>query len=176
MANNFSSNLGLDQLPNVEDEKVYGDMLRVFNAINILGQNLDTYTGIQSPDQSTWSSITPQQSLLVGNQCTIYVTTSVALTNGQLVGLNSSGQCVLANSGTILAIGVCIGNFAAGATAQILLFGLNGAVTGLVPGTHYYLATTGSFTSTAPTSGSRQPIGYAIQATLMWFSPAMMFI
>lgn len=105
------------------------------------------------------------------------VTAGEALSGGDLVYLDSSGEALKADANAVAKAAVgfvqsAISNGATG-TAQ---FG-SGIITGLsslTPGAAYFLSTTPGAITTTPPSGSAdivQPVGYALSATELYFEP-----
>jgi hypothetical protein len=96
---------------------------------------------------------------------------------GQLVFLNGSvwnaaDQSASATMGGKLGIVAKVPATNATADGQILLSGLvRNASWTFTKGTEYYASTVGTFTSSKPSSGSIQPIGWAYNTTVLYFDP-----
>ncbi len=107
------------------------------------------------------------------------VNSSVTVAEGDLVGVNSSGEAVLADKtqGAIVAgVGVAV-TAAAGASGDQVAVAPMATVRGfssLTPGARQYLATVGGITPTRPTTAGDliQPAGLALAADTVQFNLA----
>lgn len=112
-----------------------------------------------------------------GTVDSVTVTASVALSAGNMVNLyDNSGTlgAKLADCSTGLkAHGYVTAAVASGASATVYLNDQNTALTGLTPGSDYYLSTAGSVSASAPTTSGYllQKLGVALSATSLQFSP-----
>lgn len=181
----LSTNLGLDSLPTPADPKNFNDLLRIYNAINALAAQLDVYTGALQQDPTIWAQTSPEQTLWTAGANRLYLPTLDNLTAGSLATIVNSGGTYKAKlAGGPGWNGDCrgysTGVYNAGDMAEIILFGLCTVVTGLVPGTTYYVSngTAGAFTSSIPgTAGNRiQPIGYSIAPGSLFFNPSVLVL
>ena len=166
MANEYSQNLGLDLVPLSKDPENLGDLYRLYNACKLIMGAVDSYTGILGAPNSDWSTI-GADFITVQNQTRHYAQASVAISSGQICGLNSSGQIILAIAGQ--AVGWAPFAISSGAYGELRLIGIHKAVSGLVPGTSYYSSTgtPGAITSTV----TAQKLGIAVLTNRLFFNP-----
>ena len=181
-----SINTGLQQTPDLTDIQSVGKLsfqfISIYNAISILQQAIDTYTG-NTPAAADGSNqnATPEQTVLVGNNCAMWCTASANLSAGFLVNLfNVSGQTQAryANA-TVLtqqAHGITLNAASAGQPIHILLLGLFNFGGSVTPGQMYYLSTTpGGLSTTPPAVGSSelvQPVGFGVDTNSIFFNPS----
>lgn len=97
-----------------------------------------------------------------------------ALTEGQLCGVNGSGNAVLADStaadGPIHAVGFAVRTVASGAPVAICPVGVVDGFSSLTPGARQFASgTAGGVTATRPTGAGDaiQPVGIAISTTMI---------
>ena|ERR1700744_2262770 len=181
---NASINTGLQQTPDLTDIMSIGKLsfqfIQVYNAINILAQAIDTYTG-NTPPSSSQSSQTAESTVIVGNTANFWCTANVNISAGFLVGLkNVSGvtNAVLAqaNGGSsVLAMGISMNAASAGQPIQVLLLGLFNFGGSVTPGTIYYTSPTtpGGIVATAPSTAGQiiQPVGIGLDTNSIFFNP-----
>jgi hypothetical protein len=106
-----------------------------------------------------------------GAEIEIY-TAAVPLGGHRAVALDASGTLIYAASDLgIPAIGVIRDAVASGADVAVYRAGRVGGFTGLVPGSVYYLASTGLLTLTPAGSGVLQPLGIAASTTEFLVDP-----
>ena len=174
MAGNFSTNLGLPALPIDDDPTLFTSLLPIHRAIQGLQIALDQYTGILAQPQEAWSTIPPQNTLIASNLFRMYRPFAVNVTGGQMVGVDTSGNIVLAGAatGAPKCRGFSTGAVTAGQFGEVITFG--GTITfapgTLVIGATYYLSNTPGLISTAPGTNS-QAIGFAITTDILVFQP-----
>lgn len=179
-ASKFSVNLGLPAQPDTTDNSLFYQLSLVYNAINALASALDIYTGSIQPDQSTWSQL-GVTGVREQNITRVYCIFDVTATPGNVLNLyNNSGvvHARLSNATTSAAParGYSTGNVVAGAYGEVILQGLHPLFSGLTPGSLYYTSTTaGTVQASAPSSVGNivQPVGFALNATTLWFSPSL---
>jgi len=153
----------------------------IYIAFQNIIQNLIIFSGIapRAPDQII-SSLNDPTALLANNVHRFYTQTTENISPGQLVNLVSSSGAIaarLANAtdGTKECDGFCSAPAAvvAGAIGEFILNdGVISGFTTLVPGSRYYLSTTGgAVTVTAPVAAGnlQQSIGIAISSTALRF-------
>ena len=166
MPQQYTTNLGLDLVPISKDPNNNGDLYRLYNAVKAVAANLDAYTGAAGAETGDWA-VAFTEFLLLQRMSRVYVVFGSTVTAGQLVGINSSGQAVLAATGAVQ--GWAPNAVAAGQYGEMRLLGLHTAVSGLTPGTWYYAsATAGAITSTV----TAQKVGFALSANKLFFNPA----
>jgi hypothetical protein len=105
---------------------------------------------------------------------TISATAGEALSAGDLVYFNGSGNALKADANAVAkaAVGYVLASISNGASGTIYLSGTITGLTSLTPGAAYYLSTTpGGITTTAPTGTADivQRVGYALSATSLTF-------
>lgn len=178
----FSTNLGLSSAPEFDSKKypeIYSDLLRIRGAIRGLQAALDQYTGALPPQTENWPVTTLTQTLLLQNTAKIYVVAGVAISPGQILSTyNDAGvlkaQLATATDPTKLARGFAsiTAAAAAGDYIEMTLLGADFYISGLTPGTPYYLSNTAG--AIATTAGLNvQKIGHALSATCLFFNPAI---
>lgn len=140
---------GLPNFPSHSDPATNGELIDIYNAIKILQQFLSDST----------------QFIALASE---------AISAGQYVALyNNAGVCNVrlakAADNTKVAIAFATTNVSSGSHGVFKIVGNNTLLTGLSPGTMYYLsdATAGAVTATKPVGAGKivQPIGQAITAT-----------
>lgn len=180
----FSMNLGLDNIPNPVDPANFSENLRMYNAIRALAAAVDLYAGPLPYDTSIWNQLTPAQTLWTAGANRLYLQTTDNLAAGSMCSIWDNGGTYMARlaGGPAWVGGDCrgfsTGVYAAGSMAEIMLFGLCTVVSGLTRGAPYWIsnAVAGAFTGTKPanTGNLVQPIGYAIEATSLFFNPSVL--
>lgn len=103
-------------------------------------------------------------------QDAVTATAGEALSAGNFVYFNGSGQVLKADATAIgkQARGYVNSSFSNGATATVFFDDTNTGLTGLTPGSTYYLdSTSGAVTTTAPTTSNYivQEVGFATSST-----------
>lgn len=166
----FSVNLGLPQAPLTENPELFGELVRVYNAIKNITYAHDVVTGAKTPDRADWPQLSCSR-ITVGGMCRLYKLAGVDIEFGQTVAVHSSGLLVLAQSPSLKAVGFCTvrDGVSAGDYVEIQTLGMyplypEGTLT---PGVTYYQSATPGVIGT---SGS-QVLGYAISDQELWFSP-----
>lgn len=158
----FGSDLRISAYPQIDENKypdIYGDLQLVHNAIRVLQQYLDAFTGAKVLGRAT---------------TTISVGQFVSFTSAysDIVGValaNATGH-------TLPCHGFAVSNAVAGQGIDIQTFGLYPYGNyGLQPGTLFYLNTTaGGATATAPVGAGKlvQELGVAVDSSNILFRPA----
>lgn len=183
-----SFNLGLSDLPEVNQKKypdLYGEFLRLHNAIKLVQGGLDIYTGALQEDPQYWASTGPKASSRVQNISRVYALATENIGLSQVVHFQSSGATLTAHradatDATKLCRAFCStsGGVLSGAAGEFILLGVNPYFTGLTPGKPYYLHTTpGEINAIAPAGVGNvvQPVGFALSPTDLWFIPSLNF-
>lgn len=164
MASQSSINLQLDVLPASTDKNNFADLFKLYNAVKLLADSIDLYTGEGIPTGSeSYNGLTY---LRLQKIARVYLQASVAITPGQMVGINASSQFILGTPGTVR--GFAPAAISSGAYGEIDLLGLCLNYTGLTPGATYYAAAAGAISTVA----SAQKIGFAITTTTLFVNPA----
>lgn len=187
-ANNQTSiNTGLSQLPDNPDDisKVYPELVKIYNAIKILSQNIDTYTGALQQPASAWPNI-GLNTILSQNIDKLYVIYDETVIAGAMIHLyNVSGvlhaRLAKAADATKPARGFSSNAVTSGDYGEVILFGLNSFFAGLTIGATYYLSptsTTGQVTTTKPTTAGQvvQAVGFALSGASLFFNPPVAVI
>lgn len=176
-----SINTGLQATPDlggISESKTAYHIVQMYNAISILQQAIDTYTGNTPYAQSEWDASDPGKHNMIAASSKIYLTAGEDITAGLFVAINDGdGKAYMAQCGDgsafppspvtpRTAIGIASTSVSAGAVAEIFTQGsLNiYAASTFTPGKYYYLGNSGHFSATAPTgTGSIiQIMGYAL--------------
>lgn len=176
-----SINLGLPQGPETTDMLLYAELSRIYNAINILAQSIDVYTGGLNPDSTEWSAQNNISTIRTQNILRTYCKANEDIASGALVCfVNGTTELLAVNADatddTKPARGYCsAGAINAGEFGQFTLGNsLHPSISGLTYGTKYYLSTTpGLITATEPTDPGNlvQVIGFALSPTELFFCP-----
>ena len=167
MAYRSSINTGLPNIADPPEPEFFAEFTRIYNAIRNLTVAIDNYTGSQSADPSLYSQTPATSTVLVGNLQRYYVKFSEAATYGQVVNLWNNAGTVNARLAKASAGYQMHGwsslpaTIAAGAYGEVILGGLCTAISGLTPGTTYYLGNTAGTVASSPGAVS-QKVGYAI--------------
>lgn len=179
----WSVDLALGRTPEVDDPKMFQELLKVYNALTNLAQALDFNVGASLPSQEEMAVLLANNSVLVGRQSRVFAKALEPIPAGAVVNLQWSGsfhQVSLANAtngverrarGFNPAAAVTTGQF-----MEVQLLGLCTAYGGLTVDTTYYTSTTaGIITATPPNSGSHliQPVGFAIHPNMIFFNPSI---
>ena len=174
----FSTNLGLSVFPEIDQAKygsIFSDGLRVRQALQLLQGALDRYTGALGPDSSTWSAIDPTSYELEARISRVYVLATEAIAQGAMVNLYNNSGALGARNANASAAGKPVRAFANAAVAanafgEFILAGVNPYITGLTPGTTYYLSNTNGVIS-ATTGTITQKIGFSLATNKIYFNP-----
>ena len=179
---NLSVNTGLSLVPDTQNKELFNELVRVYNAINMVASSLDAYTGALSRDPVDWPSLSPSDTIHSQWMNRLYVLFSANATAGQMIDLwNNAGALNARPAGGAAWLGIArgfsTGAVTAGNYGEVILGGLHEYVAGLVPGTVYYLdaaGPAGNIVAVAPGVGFRQPIGYALSGNRLFFQPALL--
>jgi hypothetical protein len=177
MPQQFSTNLNLSVLPEIEQKKspdVYAELLRIRNALRTLQAALDLYTGALEYDSDYWSEVYPTTTVRLQNISRLYVIASEPIAVGQAVNFwNNAGVLTarLADAATpryARAICSTVAGIPTGEFGEVMLFGAMDFFTGLAPGSYYYLSDTPGFVSNVPGTNS-QLLGTALSGGILFF-------
>lgn len=185
-ANTYSTNLGLSELPEIDQKKypgIFQDLVRIRIAIRGLQSALDIYTGALPEDKQYWPSVGVTDYLRLQNISRIHCEVSEDISAGHAVTFFDFGGKLAAKRADSNTInnpcrGFCSakGGVLAGSYGEFVLLGVNPFYSGLTPGQEYYLSLTpGLITSVMPTTmgNIQQKIGYALSSTALWFNPSI---
>lgn len=171
--NELSINLGLPAMPLVQDQKLFPEFVRVYNAIKQLATALDRYTGIVGEPQELWDQIGVTQ-CTVGINSKVYLTAGEAISRGNLVGIDLTGRAFLAEDQVLSAVGFCTapGTTPLGHTVEIQLLGMFPLFppSTLSPGEPYYCSSTPGLIG--PVGSGTQCVGIAITDQALFFNPS----
>ena len=178
MATQYSVNLGLDVFPTTTDPDNAFDINRLYNACRSLAIGLDSASGAIGRDPSEWAQ-TGTNALRLQNMTRVYVMFSESVIAGNIINLyNNAGVLNARKAGGAalaggLARGFVIASVTSGSYGEVFLGGANAFISGLTPGTPYYLSTgtAGLLTPTAPGGGLTQDVGFALSSSVLWFNP-----
>ena len=180
MGQQYSINLGLAALPETKPNESYMDILRLYGAVKALAVALDAYTGVLPQDEALWPLLTPADTIHSQNQHRLYVLFTENVTPGQVVTLvDASGVLTAKLAGGSAhagaARGFSTGTVVSGNYGEVILFGLCRYISGMTPGTLYYISavTAGSITAVSPGTPYHQAVGYALSAKSLFFNPSL---
>lgn len=181
----FSTALRLPSVPLFDKNKypeIWQDLLQVHLALQELQGSLDLYTGAISADTSSWAVSSPSIYNRVDKIARVYLPVSEDIAYKDVVQIydvagvstvrkaNATDDTKPCRAFCTVSAGVL-----AGAYGEFSLLGILPALA-LTPGSTYYLDTTsGLYTSTAPAIPGNivQEIGFALDATHLWFNPSL---
>lgn len=175
MATEQSVNLGLPATPLTENQDLFYELLRVYNAIRVVMQSVDNNTGAISPPSEYWDEVGFTR-CTIGNMSKIYIIAYEDLDYGSTVGIYNDGGVGKAKKAQDAVLG-CVGfcsstdGASAGEYTEIQLYGLFAPFSAgtLTPGAAYYQSATAGVVGV---SGS-QCIGYALSDTQLFFNPQL---
>lgn len=183
-----STNLGLQEVPDLTDilsvGKISFHLIQIYNALGVLQQALDNYTGNSpAPADNSNQSSPPENTVLIGNTANIWTTCGTTSINaGYLVYFtNNAGvttsELANASNATKLALGIAMGSATTGNPLQVLLLGLFNFGGSVIPGQLYYLSdsTPGGLVTTPPIATGHivQPVGYGVDTNSIFFNPCL---
>lgn len=175
----YSSPLIIPDSSDVKDTLTQQELTYVFNALRTLATQLDAKTGALSPLPDSWPTIHPLNSMLGNNINKIYAQCSTNIGYGAMVNFFNfsptqvKARPAQASSYTIAAGGFCNNpdGYVAGEWGEFVAgMGVNTGISGLVPGTWYFLdpaTLTGQVTPISPAVPGQiyQCVGQAISDT-----------
>ena len=166
----YSINLGLPAIPEVDDPNLYMALLPIYSALrNVMGA-IDQYTGNGFISSSEYSKIASTGYASVQKISAVFVQLTEDVSAGHMINLWNSGglRARKAASGSTRCHGFATVAGKSGETIPVSLFGLCTSVSGLTPGTDYYLSATAGLVTPTVTS---QRLGIALAPTQLWFTP-----
>lgn len=185
MASNLrlSVNTGLPATPDAVDRELLREITRIYNAINIVAFSMDANTGALPPIPTEYVDV-GLSDILVQHTSRMYPIFDDTVIAGAMINVyNVAGvlhaRLARALDGTKPARGFATAAVTSGDRGELILLGLHSQLTGLTPGTLYYLSAasiTGQITSAAPavTGNLVQPVGVALSSTAIWFNPTLL--
>lgn len=158
-----------------------GQFEDLYNALFQIQAAFVNYCGIGPQDSSLWNQLTATQTILQQNMNRFYAQATEQIAGGALVNLVNVGGVVQvrnanATDNTKPAQGFCntSGGVPSGTFGEFILFGgLDTLISGMVPGTVYYLSTNnGLITSVKPVAAGNieQMVGIALDANTLYFT------
>lgn len=175
MASIQSANLGLPASPLTNDQELFYELLKVYNAIRVVMQAVDNNTGSMQPPKEYWNEIGFTR-CTIGNMSKIYMQANERLEYGNTVGIvkvGGVGKFKKAQNGVTVAIGFCTSQDGANAGdyTEVQTYGLfvPFAAGTLTPGAGYYQSGTAGMIGVAGTGA--QFVGYALSDTQLFFCP-----
>jgi hypothetical protein len=175
----FSTNTGISATPEIDqtkDPEIYIDNLKLRNGIKILQAVLDTYTGALGEEPAAWSQQTnPANWNRLQNLTRTYALASENIAAGAIVNFwNNAGVLGVRNANATAAgkpaHAWATSAILAGAYGEFIQQGTCFLITGLTPGTTYYLSNTAGLIA-AGAGTVAQKIGYALGAQTLVFRP-----
>ena len=171
----YSANLVIPTQSEAKDAGIAQEITYVYNALRSLAAHLDSVTGALSPLKTDWPQLSPTDTIVGGGGYKAYVKAGAAISYGMMVNLYNldsthvQAKPAIASTAAGAAIGFCLvpEGVAAGEFGEFICGpGLNYGISGLVPGTWYYLSSSsaGLVTNVAPVGVGqiRQNCGLAI--------------
>lgn len=182
----FTFGIG-DQVPSDIPPEVRGAFIELYAAVQQVQYVFHAYAGIGQQLSSLWSSLPPTETLHRASVWRLYVKASEAISYGHAISIHSVASVLNvrkanATNNTKPCHGFCTTStgIASGSYGEVILCqGLLTSLAGLTQGTRYFLSTTdGLLTATAPVAAGNieQPLGLALDATLLLFNFAFGFI
>ena len=184
MSQQYSTNLGLSQLPEVDEKQfgqIYAELLRMRNALKVLQSALDTYTGaLGETDPNYWDQTPAYSYYRLQNVTRVYLKATEHILAGRVVNFHNVAGTLEAQNADATTSTKPVRAYApkevlAGDFGEFVCMGLMPA-SGLTPGTLYYLTTTpGAYSSVAPSTvgNLKQEIGWAYSDTILVFNPVL---
>jgi hypothetical protein len=189
MANKeVSFNLGIGSSPETEDEKIFPELVRIYNAINSLAVQLDSYTGsmaLKQEDRGTPAS-SPAKTIKSQNTNRLYAVASEDLDVGDIVALyNDAGTYKFRKATANLTppypywgVGAVTKAYSTGAQVEAFTFGLIDCYSGLTAGAAYFLSNAApssalNITTTVPGAVWTQYIGIALSGGALFLNPTV---
>jgi hypothetical protein len=180
-------NLGLALSADSAPKEIRGFIESIHNALKQLQLALNTYAGASMQLTEDWGTVTPDQTVIVGNMGRLYVPAIETISFGHVINLfDNAGVLSVrkanATNNTKPCHGWCShpGGIAIGTFGETQIGpSLNTGVTTLVRGTRYALSTTdGLITAAAPVAAGNieQWISFALSPTLLFMNPVPFWV
>ena len=146
----FSSSIStnLPSIPSASDPELQTELVTVYNAIQALHQEMTRWGRVQC-------NFT--EAATAGQELTFFA--SAGILNARLANATDNTRQAVGFAGATVGINT---------TGEVILIGVNNFLSGLTPGTLYYLSTTnGTLSSVAPVGVGKikQPVGFALSTT-----------
>ncbi len=174
---NYSISTGLDELPPTDNPELFGLLLPVYSAINMVIQSSDIRAGIAPVDASEYSTQTDSANILSANTNKIYRKAGEAISAGMTVELRVVVGEVLAFKGTTgNVIGFTMADIALGEYGIVYLFGLHplgGITAGKLYCAHHNVPGMFEPVSGIVSGNTYQPLGRGIGDVGIFFNPML---
>ena len=173
----YSSNLVIPLAAENEDNTLRQQLQLIFDALRTLATRIDETTGALSELETDWPQLAPALAFLGNNHFKIYAQADASISNGMMINLHNAttttvkAKPAIANSSANVATGFYLGDaLSSGDWGEFPCGpGINSGLSGLTPGTWYYLSpsSNGLITATKPTTAGQavQLCGIAISDT-----------
>lgn len=171
-AHPLSFNLGLPEVPITENQELWQELLKVYNATRQVAYMLDTITGHITPPTADWAQ------LGVGNAThsnpRFYMPAYENLSYGNTIEIYNAGagvgQAKKGTSGKVVGFCSAIGGTTIGNITEVTIFGKYPAFapSTLTPGTFYGQSATPGVIGTPG-----QVLGFALSDTTFYFLPQL---
>ncbi len=167
----LSFQLPLPQSPLTENQELFQELLRVYNAIRTVAYKLDSYTGAIPPPTDDFAEVA-NSGIKVNGMCKVYLPAYEDLVVGNTVYFFDDAGTVKARkavSATAKARGFCSIAGLTGEVVEVTLIGLYPSFPAatLTPGNTYYQ----SVTAGAIGNAGFQAVGFALSDTQLFFNP-----
>jgi hypothetical protein len=174
----LSFNLGLEAVPPAtEDPQYYGELIKIYNAIQNIAYYFERYAGPLALTESERALYGIEAVCPLRQHSRYYPEATEDLVAFDAVAIDNTGKVskANANSSATLCSGIVLSNTASGFRAEVCLIGAITGFGGLVPGSIYYLSTTdGTLSNSPPGAGNySQKVGRALTATTLFFNPSL---
>lgn len=162
----FNLGIGANSTSNVQDPEAASELLKLYNAVNILASKLDEYTGAISLNVIDRPYAPPSATNKAAQMTRLYKEATENLLANTIVNIYSLG-CRTALAGSRVAHAIVLEDTLLGDYAPLSLLAVRPGFFGLTPGANYYLSnsTPGAITGTAGT----QRVGFAVSTTELAF-------
>lgn len=183
-----SIDTGLPAIPdltNINTETgVSKQFIDIYNAIGILAQGIDAYTG-NTPASQESSTSTPESTILVGNTANMFAIAGTNISAGFLVYFtdDGSGNAIahLADASLGFAAnaqGISMSSGNGGTKIQVMLLGLFDFGGSVTAGQTYYCSGStgaGGISTVKPTASgwAVQPVGFGVDGSSIFINPSL---
>jgi hypothetical protein len=171
----FSTNLGIAGAPEFSAKdypEIFVDSLKLRNAMRVLQQALDLYTGAIPIEEIYWKSAGVSQ-VRLGGITKVYAIAEEELTRGTIVNFYEDSNVLIARKANASSAGksaqaFCSKEVAEGAFGEFTLQGICRDIGGLTTGATYYQSNTAGLIANGPGT-ILQRVGIAFGPTTLYF-------
>lgn len=177
----YSSPLIIPQASSIKDPVGNEEMTYAFGGLRTLALRIDQVSGVLSPEPDTWPTVSPAASILGNNIYKLFVQCSADIAFGAMVNFHNfsptkvKARPAKADNFVRAAGGFCVtpGGYTAGEFGEFVVGpGINYGISGLTPGTFYFLdpaTATGQVTAVAPSVAGQvyQLVGQAVADNML---------